>query len=71
MPERRLRLGRDIIYGSPCLGPSQSCIILKQISREAQNGIIRARVTGRCQSYRVESAMAKGTHILPYLFMDY
>lgn len=62
MPEWRLRTGRDIVYGSPCLGPPQPRVILEQISRQAQNGIIRTRVAGCSQSYRAESAVAKGTY---------
>lgn len=68
MPEWRLRTGRDIVYGSPRLGPSQSRVIFEQISRQAKNGIIRARVAGRCPSYRAESAVAEGTYSSPYFF---
>lgn len=67
MPEWRLRPRCNIVYRSPRLGSPQSCIILKQISCEAQNGIIRSRVAGRCQSYRTEPTMAKGTYLF-YFF---
>jgi len=60
--EWRLRTSRNVVHGSPCLGPPQSCVVFKQISRQTQNGIICACVAGRCQSYRTESAVAKGTH---------
>lgn len=69
MPEWRLRTGRDVVHGSPRLGSPQSRVVLEQIGRQAQNGIIRARVAGRRQSHRAKSSVAEGIFRRSYSFV--